>query len=351
MRILMTGATVAQCNKLIRPGIQKIDVPATIVTTLIDAGHNVDWTALTPDTAWDIPSHYDALWVNVAGICSWHAPYAPSMLAAIAAAHRHRMPIVIFFDDWKVQSTRSHAGSFARLGETQLLKVLLGRHIYRDAVAWKPYAETLFDTAAAFSEGRWGHALVTCPMYAWGQHDIVWKSHVRDVPVQQRAFIDPTPTIPLIPRGAVSDKREGYALASLSDQRPWVARLGLQWPVTYYGARKIGADRLSCESDVQRAYAQHWGILSPKYPQIGSGWWRSRFLYGANAGSVVICDPREAAGLPNYYAAPRVLETASEAGRQDLADRQSSIFTPRCWTMQDWVSGINNLITRASNLT
>ena len=66
MKVLITGFTALQINTEKRT-IQKIDVPASIVKALREAGHEVDWRKVTPGE--DLSS-YDVAWVNLAPLNS-----------------------------------------------------------------------------------------------------------------------------------------------------------------------------------------------------------------------------------------------------------------------------------------
>jgi hypothetical protein len=45
--------------------------------------------------------------------------------------------------------------------------------------------------------------------------------------------------------------------------------------------------------------------MSPPYPQNGSGWWRSRFIYAAFVGSVLLTEKHEADQLGTAYRYPQ----------------------------------------------
>lgn len=351
MKILFTGVTslqVAKTNK--SRTIQKIDVPESVVNTLTMLGHEVHWR---PTKVGEDLSGYDLIWTNYAGIMSFQAPYALGALWSIHEAWRLHRPHVLFFDDWQVRVTLSHARSFANLANKQLNKTIQGNHIYHDWEAGLQYEAEFISVARrvgnmAYEDTAPG-SVALCPMYAWGRHDFVRRKLLAGVHEMAFAFIDPTPTIFLAKDLIRNNKSDAHALAALMPHDKWVnEKLRPTWPVNYYGSRKLKAPRLKTERDVQQAYANHWGILSPPYPQAGSGWWRSRFLYGAHVGSVVICDPAECAPLPGYHVSVGELETASDVQRFEMWQRQRDAFLPRCWSVKDWVGGVANVLEKAS---
>lgn len=64
------------------------------------------------------------------------------------------------------------------------------------------------------------------------------------------------------------------------------------WKLNLYGSRKDGQDRLT-EDKIVDVYAEQWGSLMPGYFHAGSGWWRARPLQVADAGSIIIGEPKE----------------------------------------------------------
>lgn len=64
------------------------------------------------------------------------------------------------------------------------------------------------------------------------------------------------------------------------------------WPLKCYGSRKDKQDRVQ-ESEMVDIFSQQWGILMAGYSHAGSGWWRARPLQVADAGSILIGEPKE----------------------------------------------------------
>jgi hypothetical protein len=84
--------------------------------------------------------------------------------------------------------------------------------------------------------------------------------------------------------GLVQDKTKKWLKAQQVEKTGWGLKL--------YGSRKDGQDRVT-EDEMVNIYAQQWGILMPGYFHAGSGWWRARFCQCADAGSILIGEPKE----------------------------------------------------------
>jgi hypothetical protein len=96
-----------------------------------------------------------------------------------------------------------------------------------------------------------------------------------DDPVKERVFNF---------AGLVQDKTKKWLKAEGVDKH--------SWPLKQYGSRKDGQDRVT-EDVMVNIYSQQWGILMPGYFHAGSGWWRARPLQVADAGSILIGEPKE----------------------------------------------------------
>lgn len=330
----------------------------------------MDWRKVTPGE--DL-SGYDLAWVNLAPINSLNGR-AGAMGALWTLSSE--LPCVAFADDWQVNAVYNGMRSMARKPDMLTKYMLLGTgatgrgdeiatHWSResvDAAAARvmeknpsakigieryymrdtdetvlPHRERLIGAAADFASVRWERGLVlVCPMYAWGNHDMIYK---RLPKVINRPFeaIDPSSTIfpliePHVPLPA-QEKLGGWVLGALMPHDDWVAKRTWQWPITFLGSktviRRYGGMRLKTESDVLDVYNHHWGILSPPYPHAGSGWWRSRFIYSAKVRSVLCCDRGEGDPLGTAYKVKHTDVERMHVGQlTDLAEAQASALRP-----------------------
>jgi hypothetical protein len=87
--------------------------------------------------------------------------------------------------------------------------------------------------------------------------------------------------------------------------------------------------RLPTETDVVTQYAKSWGVLSPAYPQNGSGWFRARFIYAAFVGSILSTEKKEADQLGSPYRYPRQwVEQMNDSQLAQLAKDQRQALWP-----------------------
>jgi hypothetical protein len=384
MKILMSGFTALQINTDKRT-ISKIDVPASIVTALQEAGHEVEWRKITPGE--DLSS-YDVLWMNLAPLNSLNGRQgAMGALHGLASGR----PCVGFFDDWQFSTVFNGAKALVRKPEMIYKYLLVGKDrgdegatyfSYSDAVAAKEralainpdakiyieryymtetdesvrgYESMLVQSAENLLGARWGAGMVpVCPMYGWGDRSLVRKRMpVELAPIEA---LDPSPTInsilesvsPLPP----AEKKRAWVLGALMPHDTWLDRKNFQWPVEIVGSRKLvrklGGQRFASEEDVLAFYNQHWGILSPPYPHAGSGWWRSRFMYSARVGSVLFADKNEGAPLGDCHKVSIAeIETMSDAELAELAAAQQNALRPFMPSYDSFVAHCDRIVHRA----
>ena len=114
LSIIVTGFTALQINTEKRT-IQKIDVPASIVKALREAGHDVDWRKVTPGE--DLSS-YDVAWVNLAPLNSLNGRQgAMGALYTLSSG----LPCVGFFDDWQTNTVFNGARALIRKPENIMI--------------------------------------------------------------------------------------------------------------------------------------------------------------------------------------------------------------------------------------
>lgn len=340
MRILMTGFTALQINTD-RRTIQKIDVPAHVVKAMQDLGHEVDWRKVTPGE--DL-SDYDMAWINLAPLNSLNGRQgAMGALYALSSG----LPAVGFFDDWQFNTVFNGAKALVKKPEMLYKHLLVGTEHRGDEGATyfsradieaalerirekdpdaakkcyieryymmdtdesvKPYEKQLVQTARDMLDARWAAGMVpVCPMYAWGDRTGVRKRMPKDV--GRIEALDPTSvtfdTLNAVTPTPPEKKEKAWVLGALMPHDTWLEKKNPGWPVEIVGSRKLirklGGQRLDTELDVLNFYNDRWGILSPPYPHAGSGWWRSRFLYAARIGSILVTDKGEGDPLGDAY--------------------------------------------------
>lgn len=334
MKIFMTGSTTPQNHALKRPPAhQKLDVPAGVVHSMTSLlGHEVEWGPA--EIGQPLPD-CDLVWVNLAQPCSINSPFALCATWAMYEARRTAKPMVIFFDDWQFMGIYSQYRTVAKIGERQFTKTLSGHYIYRgdlaQAVRWSDELLGLSAQIADRESEFWRSVVTVIPKYSgFGDAGLVGAMTMQDV-----WQIDPTPyAYQMIGEAHWRQddevvKRREWVLASLMPHDKWVEKLGLTWPVQYFGSMKLKAQRLKSEVDVLNEYRTRWGALAPVYPHDGSGWFRTRYAYSALASSILLCGPRDAEALGDAYQYPVArVEEMPDDQLADLAMSQRRTITP-----------------------
>jgi len=381
----MSGFTALQINTD-RRTIQKIDVPASIVKALEECGHQVDWRRITPGE--DL-SMYDVIWVNLAPLNSLNGRQgAMGALYALSSG----IPAVGFFDDWQFSSVFNAFRALVRHPEL-LYKYLLsgprgdepatyfnieeanaaiervrakspedadkcavGRYFFHDTDEnIKIYESKLVRTAEVMLEERWSRGLVAaCPMYSFGDRSLVRKRMPKSMgPIEA---LDPSSTIyDILATTEPKDpslKERKWVLGALMPHDTWLEKKKPEWPVEIVGSRKLirkfGGQRFDTEADVLSFYNDYWGILSPPYPHAGSGWWRSRFMYAARVGSILVTDKGEGAPLGDPYKLTiRQVENMSDAELAAAAQAQGDALRPHMPAYETFVEHCNRIVHRA----
>jgi hypothetical protein len=387
MKILMTGFTALQINTE-RRTIQKIDVPALIAKALTEQGHEVDWRKVTPGE--DLSS-YDVAWINLAPLNSLNGRQgAMGALYALSSG----VPAVGFFDDWQFNTVFNGARALIRKPEMLYKHLLVGtehrgdegatyfsradieaalervREVNPDAAKKcyieryymmdndeniQPYEKRLVEAARDLLADRWSAGMVpVCPMYAWGDRTGVRKRMPVEVgPIEA---LDPSVVVndtlaAVIPKSP-KEKVRSWVLGALMPHDEWLARKNPEWAVEIIGSRKLikklGGLRLDTEQDVLEYYNERWGILSPPYPHAGSGWWRSRFLYAAHVGSILVADKGEGDPLGSSYKLTiSDVEKMSDDELAAAAKAQADALRPYIGTYDQFKDHCERIVNRA----
>jgi hypothetical protein len=386
MKILMTGFTALQINTE-RRTIQKIDVPAHVAKAMEDLGHEVDWRKVTPGE--DL-SGYDMAWINLAPLNSLNGRQgAMGALYTLSSG----LPAVGFFDDWQFNTVFNGAKALMRKPQMLYKHLLVGtehrgeegatyfsradieaaleRVREKDPEAAKkcyieryymmdtdesvqPYEKQLVQTAIDLLDARWAAGMVpVCPMYAWGDRTGVRKRMPSDV--GRIEALDPTSvvfdTLNAVTPATPEEKERAWVLGALMPHDTWLEKKKPGWPVEIVGSRKLirklGGSRLDTELDVLNFYNTRWGILSPPYPHAGSGWWRSRFLYAARIGSILVTDKGEGDPLGDAY--KLTIADVEKMNTEELtaaAKAQADALRPYIGTYDMFKDHVHGILTR-----
>lgn len=117
-------------------------------------------------------------------------------------------------------------------------------------------------------------------------------------------------------------KKQGYTGNPKNDEEGTIG----DWPVDLYGSKAETQKRLT-EDQMCATFQRDWGCLMPGYEHAGSGWWRARPLQAADAGCILIGEPKEmqvyyGKGHPVALLQAKDLIGASDAELAELAQWQ-----------------------------
>lgn len=319
MKILITGMNKLQCtfDFYLQQQLQVVPSHYSLIRCLRDMGHEVDQRPVTIGESLD---EYDEVIVFI------HNPsgFAAYVYNALWAIHK-RPNCILAFDDWQVDSI--YSGLLA-LSEPEKLfrkyvkysQVLVPEDVesYGDvfiSAIEKVESKTNRMLISAFSGGDLS-LLIDYPselLYSYNPNPY----HLNRKP-EPIASLFPEPKSRVFNfAGLVQDKTKKWLKAEGVDKH--------SWPLKQYGSRKDGQDRVT-EDVMVNIYSQQWGILMPGYFHAGSGWWRARPLQVADAGSILIGEPKE---MMLYYKDEQLanirakdIVDLSDVQLEELADAQ-----------------------------
>ena len=300
MNILITGMNKLQCTKDFYQSQQLKVVPShySLIRCLEDMGHTVTQRAVDIGESLD---EYDEV------ICFIHNPsgFAGFVYNALWAIHV-KPNCILAFDDWQVDSI--YSGLLALEDKEKLF-----RKYVKDGHASIPddvenYADVLIGSIqkvasktnrmliSAFSGGDLGLLIDYPKELLFSYNPNPYHLNRKPEEIGGTLFFDETP---------VKERVFNFAGLVQDKTKKWLKAQGVDktsWPLKQYGSRKDGQDRVT-EDVMVSIYSQQWGILMPGYFHAGSGWWRARPLQVADAGSILIGDPKE---MMLYYGDERL---------------------------------------------
>lgn len=306
----MTGPTRSMCERVDPTNISNFS--AFLHDILVELGHTVEMRRVTVGE--DLSSFDHAIIgcasiISPAGLINNHGTVWAG----------HQLPHTMYLDDWQI---RTHLYPFSRMeGSCSLYRPQLLKFLNKTRLA----AALEYKDAIEAQHRRWTMQLPTliAPLFGWGDLSKFAKWHKN---IKRIVSVDPSAFVPQYNPTTVS-KARAWVCASLSDQSEFVKKLGLEWPViTQYRPRGMNASwgRIPESEVVQKLYAPNWGVLSPYQGSTsGTGWWRNRFPFARQAGSILLADPREVRGLGGpFIFNPRDIEKMSEQGLWSFSQEQ-----------------------------
>jgi hypothetical protein len=353
VRILVTGCTPLQINSP-HPGrrAQKINVPRALVEHWRSQGHTVDWRLV--EVGESIEYDYDLLLVNVAPIGSLNGRVGA--LGSMWSLTR-KIPTLIHFDDWQFRQVFLNFTTLINRGPEYLFRPM-GTERYYKGNGHDPDLRAcgadLVRVAKRFRD-VWTRWMALCPMYPFGDKYIIRQRMKNVVPDENFSFFDPSSLVINSYCAPVNTepKERAWAMGSLMNHEDWMQKQKFTWPVAQFGTNKTTVREgktttLATEEDVRAEYARRWGVVSPAYDHSGSGWFRSRFVYAAQVGSVLYCGPKDGAALGDAYKCTvKDVEGLSDAGLAELAAWQARTLLPKLWNKEQLTVELDKIVGRA----
>ena len=332
MNIFATGMNPADANALKRaPRVAIFQAFAESMKYLQDTGESVTWRRHRVGDP--LPSWTEAVIVSSMLPRSLNCPYALGVMWVMHQALEQKIPLVVYLTDWAFFKANSEFKSIAKAGPDYFFKQIGGAPQYNeDPTAILEHGDALIELCRQYNDPNsllWERAKVLVPRYTnWGDVSIVQNLIPGRSPVYT---LDPTPLFLRslgIGRGNIrvvsrmGNRRQEWVLPSLLKNDDWLDKQYLRWPIHRFGPK--GFEVLPTEQDIHMEYRRSVGAICPPYPTVGSGWWRSRWIHSAFAGSVLLCDSKDAAQVgPEYHFSGREYETMSTLKLDTVADQQS----------------------------
>lgn len=319
MRVLVTGTTKQQIG-----GGTRLDYEPVADLLVKGLRRNQSWEVEHRLVELgEVLTDYDVVFVGLVPPLSIASHYLYPALNAIYQCETQGIPLVLYVDDWAFPSLISKIKTAVNNPE-HLTKPFFER---RYGHAWAlEHRDLLIGVLEDLLQEKWPPTVI--PAFTWGDHQVLQD---RLPMLDQAVFVDPSAFARPYAVTKPEAKKRRWVLGTVSDQRTWLNKQGLEWPVKYLGSRSSKADVKMKERDLVQLYQDSWGVLSPPYKQIlGTGWWRNRFVYAAQSGAILLCDPGEAAQLSGaYQVAAADIEKMSDDELLGLANWQYRELTSR----------------------
>ena len=283
MNVLITGMNKNQCTRDFFLSQQLKVVPShySLIRCLEDMGHTVTQRPVVIGESLD---EYDEVIVFIHNP-SGFAGYVYNALWAVTK----KTNCILAFDDWQVDSI--YSGLLALEDKDKLFRKYVKdtQELIPDNV--ESYGDIFVDAIKRI-ESKTNRMLISA--FSGGDLGLLI-----DYPKELLFAYNPNPYhLNRQPETSLfQDKDRIFNFAGLMQDKTkkWLKAEGVDkhaWPLKQYGSRKDGQDRVT-EDVMVTVYSQQWGILMPGYSHAGSGWWRARPLQVADAGSILIGEPKE----------------------------------------------------------
>lgn len=307
MNIYATGMNPVDCNALKRsPRVELTQNFVEMMQYLRGQGERLSWRATKVGD--NIPSEIDVVIVSMLLPRSLNSPYALGALWTISEALRRDIPLILYMADWAFYKAHGEYRSIVKAGNSYFSKEIGGSPQYRESVDMiAKHGGELMQVCRQYTMWEshlWKRAQIVVPKYTnWGDMDILQNLLPGANLIQT---YDPTPLFmkntlgydewPELPPVEIRGRR--WMFASLLTAHPWVDKQNLHWPVDRFGPK---GHTVVTEKEILPLYRERAGAIAPPYQTDGSGWWRSRWLHAALAGSVLLCGSGDQLEMGEWY--------------------------------------------------
>ncbi len=177
--------------------------------------------------------------------------------------------------------------------------------------------------------------------FPWGsRHGIGWASWLFDPSM----FL----VYPMTYMTQLQDRERKWVFASYQHHKEWLKDPPYGWPVEAYGLKAHGRATTTLAKLMPR-YQACWGAAIPPYPGlVGTGYYRSRYVYMAQSRSLFWMDDRDAAAMDPIF----VGHYEEEPSPQDLNRRcelQSEWFFANVWKQEKFIEEAMGFARRVGN--
>lgn len=319
-RILQTGFSTQHVGRGTR---FKYDPVAKLYAdALRHYGYEVDHRPAAPGE--DL-SGYDAVFSGVSPLNALSARYSYGGLSAIGRAKQSGAALVFYIDDWQTHLIQSAARTLLREPKRMVKPLMEGARVDYD---WaKEHLDELVPVVDAFVNREWPTTVMA--LYDGGD----WEKFVPRLPAHKRIVgMDPTPFYTpydtVIPEDSARER--SWVFGVLSDQRKWIDKLDMTWPMAHRGGKASKSeDGGMPEPELVQMYANSWGVLSCPYWHSGSGWFRVRHEHTAGTRSILYSEGELSFISDAYDIKISDVESMSNSQLREVANAQADAWYSR----------------------
>lgn len=334
MKILMTGANARSIGST-RVRYDYVQFHQIVREALEELGHEVD---MRPVFEAEDVRCYDRALVHVGAPSSLSNGYLPGAAHTLAVMEDRAR---VYVDDWSAERLADDIAAHVERQKGWERHVNVFRPKEWSRLGHVKHVNAARRALLRFLDIGGPPWPIAGPFFNWGDRTGFFqtgKRKINAVPIG----IDPSPDIYHLDEARDLPKDRRWILATLQNHDRWLEDLSATWPIDVLGAqpKAVGGVRLATaqnpvvsEADVQRAYGAAWGVLSPWYKTAGTGWWRARFNFATEVGSILFCGDADGEAIGPAFTVPvaeveelldHELEALAEAQQSELWAYESS---------------------------